>query len=156
MRFLTFFFTFVHEDWHFYHKSKSKFIFDQKNRARFLSRTISCVIFSSCTNREIVDEFFVISNPVLDLVREELVDTCCWKNDELESFKLENPTWNRKELSWKATIEVEKVNKSCGVNLIYERSAWNFLMKAMLCIVEIASKDLMVSEVKVDGQWSWG
>ena len=34
----------------------SKFTFDQKNRARFLSRTISCVIFLSCTNREIVFE----------------------------------------------------------------------------------------------------
>ena len=49
----------------FIKKSMSTFTFDQKNRAQFLSRTISCVIFLSCTNREIVHEFFRDFEPCL-------------------------------------------------------------------------------------------
>ena len=49
--FWPFFFTFVNDNCHFYQKIKSKFIFDQKNRAKFFTCTITCTIF------------FVISNP---------------------------------------------------------------------------------------------
>ena len=114
--------------------------------------------------------------PVRDLILDVLVlgrprprTSPSWTSSERNSWiRVVGKMTNWKVLSWKIRHEIAKnevgklllkLKKSIKVVELtwYKKGhTWNFLIKAVLCNVEITSKELTVSEIKVDGQWSWG